>query len=241
MGARLWVVPGEPRHLVGQPRKGLLHHGQGYRGATQQVGGLRAPHQLLQRLLPPRGLRLRRRRRVRQQQPQRLARRAEGGAPLGGRRGRRGRAGRRHRGRGGAVLLLVRRRRGSGSGSGRGRRRGRTRTVCLHLCLRGRVSGRVSGREAELLQREPGAEQHVPRRGVEARGYLSKARPQRVSSRPAWGLSDLPGVCQTCLGFEPCVAYGTAEQHRRRCQANAAGRAAGGARGGVTHATEQPG
>ena len=51
VGARLWVVPGEPRHLVGQPRKGLLHHGQGRRAATQQVGGLRAPHQLLQRLV----------------------------------------------------------------------------------------------------------------------------------------------------------------------------------------------
>jgi hypothetical protein len=25
VGARVWVVPSEPRHLVGQPPKGLLH------------------------------------------------------------------------------------------------------------------------------------------------------------------------------------------------------------------------
>ena len=141
------------------------------------------------RLLPPCRLRLGRRRRVRQQQPQRLARRAEGRAPLGGGGGRgsgggrggSGRGGGRGGrgwgstgvggagGRGGAVLLLVRRgvRRRRGSGSGRGRGRGR---------LGGRlVGGRlVGGREAELLQCEPAAEQHVPRRRVEARRHLGQ-------------------------------------------------------------------
>eukprot|EP00964_Phaeocystis_antarctica_P157916 scaffold128325_cov39-Phaeocystis_antarctica.AAC.1 len=48
------------------------------------------------------------------------------------------------------------------------------------------VGGRlVGGSEAELLQREPAAEQHVPRRRVEARWHLSKARP----NTPAWGSS----------------------------------------------------
>ena len=65
----------------------LLERGQACRGAAQQEGWLRTPHQLLQRLLPPCRLRLRRRRRVGQQQLQRLTRRAEGGATLRGGRG----------------------------------------------------------------------------------------------------------------------------------------------------------